>query len=110
MGNRIYVGNLSFKIKSNDLNEMFSEFGDIEDAIVITDKNTRKSKGFGFVTFSNEADAKKAISEMNEKEVDGRKITVNESEDREERPRRDHERSHDYPEDEYSKFYSTKVL
>ncbi|MEK6917804.1 MAG: RNA-binding protein [Nanoarchaeota archaeon] len=90
---KVYVGNLSFAIDNNKLNELFSEFGGIEEAIVIVDKFSGRSKGFGFVTFKDDDSAKKAISEMNDKEVEGRKLKVNEAKpmdpDRPRPPRRD---------------------
>lgn len=91
MSKEIFVGNLDFEIRDEKLEELFSEFGEIENANVILDKNDkRKSKGFGFVTFVNSEDAEKAVSEMNEKEVNGRKITVNIAKEKTEdsRPRR----------------------
>jgi RNA recognition motif-containing protein len=84
MGNKVYVGNLPFSVGSDKLKEIFSEFGEISEAIVISDKFSGRSKGFGFVTFANEDDAKKAVDAMNEKEVDGRKIKVNEARAKEE--------------------------
>jgi len=85
---KIYVGNLSFDIDDEKLREIFSKFGDVEEAVVIKDKYSGRSKGFGFVTFSDDAAAKKAISEMNEKEVEGRQLKVNEARPMEERPPR----------------------
>lgn len=79
MGNKIYVGNLPFKVDDNELKEMFSKFGEITEARVITDRYSRRSKGFGFVTFANDEDAQKAIEEMNGKEVQGRELKVNEA-------------------------------
>lgn len=79
MGTKIYVGNLPFSIKDDDLKKLFEEFGEIAEVIVIIDKFSGRSKGFGFVTFSNEEDAQKAISEMNEKEVGGRALKVSEA-------------------------------
>jgi len=76
---KIYVGNLPFSVDYEKLKELFTSFGEIEEATVISDKFSGRSKGFGFVTFKNEEDAKKAISEMNEKEVEGRKLRVNEA-------------------------------
>jgi len=77
---KLYVGNLPYSITSDKLKELFSKFGEVVDAVIITDKfNDNRSKGFGFVEFANDADAKKAIEEMNEKEVDGRNIKVNEA-------------------------------
>jgi RNA recognition motif-containing protein len=84
MTKKVFVGNLSFKIRGKELRDLFSEFGDIEDATVVLDKfDKRKSKGFGFVTFINDSDAEKAISAMNEKEIEGRPLTVNEAKPRE---------------------------
>jgi RNA recognition motif-containing protein len=79
MGNKIYVGNLAWSIRDDKLKELFSEFGEVTEARVITDKFTRRSKGFGFVTFANEEDAQKAISAMNEKDIEGRPLKVNEA-------------------------------
>ena len=84
MSKKVFVGNLSFKLRGKELRELFTEFGDIEDATVILDRfDSRKSKGFGFITFVNDADADKAIAEMNEKEIEGRPLTVNEAKPRE---------------------------
>jgi len=81
---RVYVGNLPFRYRGKDLREIFSKFGEVEYATVILDKfNRRRSKGFGFVTFVNDADADKAIKEMDGKELDGRKVVVNEAKPRE---------------------------
>lgn len=82
---KVYVGNLPWTIDDNKLKDMFSEFGEITEAVVIKDKYNGRSKGFGFVTFANEEDAKKAISEMNEKEIEGRALNVNEARPKEER-------------------------
>jgi len=79
MGSKIYIGNLPWSVDDNKLKELFSEFGKVSEAVVIKDKYNGRSKGFGFVTFENEEDAQKAISEMNEKEIDGRAIKVNEA-------------------------------
>ena len=79
MSAKVYVGNLPFSIKSDGLKQLFSEFGEVEEAVVISDKYSGRSKGFGFVTFKNDEDAQKAISEMNEKEVEGRALKVNEA-------------------------------
>ncbi|MCH8945346.1 MAG: RNA-binding protein [Nanoarchaeota archaeon] len=85
MSKKLYVGNLVFSVDNAKLKEIFASYGEIEDAIVIVDKFSNRSKGFGFVTFSNDENADKAISEMNEKEVEGRKLTVNEARPMEER-------------------------
>ncbi len=79
MGNKIYVGNLPFKVDDHELKKIFSKFGEVTEARVITDKYTRRSKGFGFVTFANEEDAQSAVAEMNGKEVEGRALKVNEA-------------------------------
>jgi len=79
MSSKVYVGNLPWSVDSGKLKEMFSEFGEISEATVISDKYSGRSKGFGFVTFENEEDAQKAITAMNEKEIDGRAIKVNEA-------------------------------
>ena len=76
---RIYVGNLSYSIDDNKLKELFSEFGHVSEAVVIKDKYSGRSKGFGFVEMSDEVAAKKAIAELNDKEVQGRPLKVNEA-------------------------------
>lgn len=79
MGTKIYVGNLPYSVSDKDLKEMFSSYGEIVEAVVIKDKYSGRSKGFGFVTFADEESAQKAVSEMNEKEVQGRNLKVNEA-------------------------------
>lgn len=74
---KIYVGNLPWSITSEALGELFAEFGEIEEAIVITDRMSGRSKGFGFVTFGAEDAAQAAVDAMHEKDVDGRNIVVN---------------------------------
>ena len=76
---KIYVGNLPFTVGSDKLKEIFSAYGDVEEATVISDKFSGRSKGFGFVTINDDAAASKAISEMNGKEVEGRELKVNEA-------------------------------
>jgi len=73
---KIYVGNLPFSVGFAELKELFSKFGEITDAIVIADKYSGRSKGFGFVTFDKKESADKAVSNMNESEVQGRKLKV----------------------------------
>lgn len=75
--NKLYVGNLSYDTTLDALKAAFAEFGEIVDAIVITDRNTGRSKGFGFVEFADEEAAKKAQEAMNGKEIDGRQLVVN---------------------------------
>jgi RNA recognition motif-containing protein len=81
----IFAAKLSFDTQSEDLRELFEEFGEVSTASVITDKFTGKSKGFGFVEMPNDEEARKAISELNESEFDGRTIVVKKAEPREER-------------------------
>jgi len=84
MSAKVYVGNLAYSVTDDKLKELFSEYGEVSEAVVVKDKYSGRSKGFGFVTFSDEESAKKAISEMNEKDVDGRALKVNEAKPREE--------------------------
>lgn len=76
---KVYVGNLPYGIDDEKLKDLFKHFGEVEEATVIKNKFSGRSKGFGFVTFKEEHSAKKAIEEMNEKEIEGRKITVKEA-------------------------------
>lgn len=76
---KIYVGNLPWSVDHAKLTELFSSYGEIEEATVISDKHSGRSKGFGFVTFKDDESAKKAISEMNDKEIEGRNLKVNEA-------------------------------
>jgi cold-inducible RNA-binding protein len=85
MAKKLFVGGLAWAITTDELREAFASFGDIEDAIVITDRFSGRSKGFGFVTFTNDADADAATEEMHEKELKGRAIIVNEARPKEER-------------------------
>jgi len=85
----IYVGNLSYSTSSEDLRELFSAYGEVTSANVISDRDSGRSKGFGFVEMANAEEARTAISKLNGAEVSGRNITVNEARPREERaPRR----------------------
>src|SRR3990167_7048760 len=77
MNNKLYIGNLSYNVTSDGLRDMFASYGEITEARVITFKDTGRSRGFGFVEFAKEEDAKKAVDEMNQKEVEGRKLVVN---------------------------------
>ncbi|HOB85006.1 MAG TPA: RNA-binding protein [Bacteroidales bacterium] len=81
----IYVGSLNFKMTEADLKEKFEEYGEVTSAKIIIDKYSGKSKGFGFVEMPNEAEAKKAIEELNGSDIQGRKIIVNESIERADR-------------------------
>ena len=79
MSKRLYVGNLPFSTTNEELNKMFSHYGTVTEAQVVVNKFSGRSKGFGFVTLQDDAHASKAIAEMNGKEVNGRKIVVNEA-------------------------------
>ena len=85
VGKKLYVGNLTFQISSADLEQLFSEFGTVESAQVIQDRDTGRSKGFGFVEMGTEAEAQAAIQGLNDQEVSGRRLTVNEAKPREPR-------------------------
>ena len=85
MGKKLYVGNLSYSVTSKSLEEMFAAFGAVKSAEVIQDRDTGRSKGFGFVEMEDDNAAREAIRGMHEKEVDGRPLTVNEAKPREER-------------------------
>ena len=85
MGTNVYVGNLSFDVSSEQLEAMFSEFGEVVSANVITDRDTDRSRGFGFVEMGDEDSAKQAIEALNGKEVGDRALTVNEARPREDR-------------------------
>lgn len=86
--NKLFVGNLPWSMATDQLRDMFVEVGEVSDAIVLTDKFTGRSKGFGFVTFVNDADADKAVEMFNDKEVDGRNIIVNKARPKTDRPER----------------------
>lgn len=75
----IYVGNLSWNLKDQDLSDMFASFGEVASAKIVIDKFTQRSKGFGFVEMPNDEQAQAAIAQLNGSEVDGRNLVVNES-------------------------------
>ena len=75
----IYVGNLDFKVKENDLEAIFEEYGTVSSAKIITDKYSGRSKGFGFVSMENAKEATKAIKELNGATLESREIVVNEA-------------------------------
>jgi RNA recognition motif-containing protein len=87
MGSKLYVGNLSYNVTSSQLEELFSQHGTVQSAEVIQDRDTGRSKGFGFVQMGSDEEAQGAISALNGQEHDGRALTVNEAKPREERPR-----------------------
>ena len=82
MGNRLYVGNLSFNATNETVRAAFSAFGEITDVHVVSDRETGQSRGFGFVTMGTNEQAQKAIAEMNGAMLDGRALKVNEAEER----------------------------
>ncbi len=80
----IYVGNLNYKVKEDDLKAVFEDYGQVESVKIITDKMSGRSKGFGFVEMQDETEARSAMEALNESEYEGRKMIVNEA-----RPRRE---------------------
>ena len=87
MGTKIYVGNMSFEMDNMSLDELFKPHGTVVSAQVIMDRDSGRSKGFGFVEMGSEEEAQAAITALNGKEVGGRALTVNEAKPREDRPR-----------------------
>lgn len=79
MSKKIYVGNLSFQTTESDISQAFSGFGTVESVSIITDRDTGRSKGFGFVEMTDQADADKAINALNGTDLGGRNLTVNEA-------------------------------
>ncbi|HYO14961.1 MAG TPA: RNA-binding protein [Thermoanaerobaculia bacterium] len=84
MGKKLYVGNLAYSISGGDLEELFGNHGTVQSAQVIMDRDTGRSKGFGFVEMASDQEAQDAIAALNGKELDGRTLTVNEARPREE--------------------------
>ncbi len=84
MNKKLYVGNLDYSVTSDHLREHFGQAGTVEDAIVITDKYSGRSKGFGFIEMATEEEAKKAMEMFDNKEFQGRTLKVNEARSREE--------------------------
>src|SRR5205814_3461406 len=87
MGSKLYVGNLSYNTTSSDLEQLFAQHGTVQSAEVISDRETGRSKGFGFVQMGSDEEAQAAIAALNGQEHDGRPLTVNEAKPREDRPR-----------------------
>ena len=85
MSMKLYVGNLSFSTSTQDLEKMFGEIGTVESTNIIEDRETGRSRGFGFIEMSSKEEGQNAISTLNGKEIDGRALTVNEAKPREER-------------------------
>ena len=85
MGKKLYVGNLSYGVKSSDLESLFSQYGTVQSAQVIEDRETGRSKGFGFVEMGSDSEAQAAINGLHEQQHEGRPLTVNEAKPREDR-------------------------
>ena len=86
MGNKLYVGNLAYSVRDDSLLQAFSQFGTVTSAKVMMDRETGRSKGFGFVEMGSDPEAQAAINGMNGQPIDGRAVVVNEARPREERP------------------------
>ena len=86
MGNKLYVGNLAYSVRDESLQQAFGQFGSVTSAKVMMDRETGRSKGFGFVEMSSPAEAQAAMNAMNGQPLEGRAIVVNEARPREERP------------------------
>jgi RNA recognition motif-containing protein len=87
MATKLFVGSLSWNVTEDQLNELFATVGTVTSATIITDRDTNRSKGFGFVEMSTDEEAAEAVKQLNGKELDGRSINVSEAKPREERPR-----------------------
>ena len=87
MGSKLYVGNLSYNVTSSDLEQLCAQHGQVQSAEVIQDRDSGRSKGFGFVQMGSDQDAQAVIAALNGQEHDGRALTVNEAKPREDRPR-----------------------
>jgi RNA recognition motif-containing protein len=85
VGKKLYVGNLTYKVSATDLEQLFSQFGTVQSAQIIQDRETGRSKGFGFVEMGSDAEAQAAIEGLHDREHDGRRLTVNEAKPREDR-------------------------
>ncbi|MCC7152627.1 MAG: RNA-binding protein, partial [Rubrivivax sp.] len=86
MGNKLYVGNLAYSVRDESLQQAFGQFGHVASAKVMMDRETGRSKGFGFVEMGSDAEAQAAINGMNGQPLEGRAIVVNEARPREDRP------------------------
>jgi len=79
MSKKLFIGNIEWGATEESLKELFGEYGDIEEAIIIKDRMSGRSKGFGFITFANDADADKALEALNGHDLNGRELVVNEA-------------------------------
>ena len=84
---KIYVGNLSFRTTQQELEDLFTNYGNVQEAAVVTDRETGRSRGFGFITMPEDGEASAAIEALNGTEVEGRTLTVNEARPKTDRPR-----------------------
>ena len=87
MATKLFVGSLSWNVDDNQLRQFFETVGTVVSAQVIINRDTNRSKGFGFVEMSSDEEVKKAVAELNGKDLDGRQVTVNEARPKEDRPR-----------------------
>ena len=87
---QIYVGNMSYQTTEETIKSLFEQYGEVEKVTLITDRETQRPKGFGFVSMTDEAAGNKAIEELNQQEFEGRTLKINEAKPREERPSRDY--------------------
>jgi cold-inducible RNA-binding protein len=85
LAKKLYVGNLTYNVNESDLEALFSQFGTVQSAQIIVDRDTNRSKGFGFVEMGSDAEAQAAIQGLNDRDHDGRNLTVNEAKPREDR-------------------------
>jgi cold-inducible RNA-binding protein len=85
MGNKVFVGGIPWAASDQDLRDLFSEIGEVTDAVILQDRETGKSRGFGFVTYASDDDAKSSVEKFNGHDFLGRELTVNEARPREER-------------------------
>ena len=85
---QIYVGNMSYDTTQEGLESLFAQYGSVDSVKIITDRETGRAKGFGFITMNDDSSAQSAIAELNGKEFDGRTLKVNEAKPKEDRPRR----------------------
>ena len=97
----IYVSNLGFNVQDEDLKEFFTPYGEVTSAKIINDRESGRSRGFGFVEMSDDAAAKKAITELNDATVEGRTIKVMEAKPKEDRPARNFNNSDSYNKNRY---------